>query len=162
MYAIGVPTYTISPEALKATKPKAFVSALRIAALLAPLYFLIDWFWPITHNKSSVAWMVLSAVMNAALLAIVITWRTRRQLATYKVFVDDEQIVRRQAIFDQCVRKGTVRTIVERKTGMLVSSKGRVWTFFWGGLWIPRVLPEYGLLKNLVTSWKEPSLQPNH
>lgn len=51
------------------------------------------------------------------------------------------------------VRKGHVRTISERRGGVLVSERTRFGLFLWGGLWIPKTLPEYEHVRALVESW---------
>jgi hypothetical protein len=54
------------------------------------------------------------------------------------------------------VHKGKVRTILERKRGVIVSEHG-LWRTRWsGGVWIPKALPEYEHLKSVAETWKAP------
>jgi hypothetical protein len=35
-----------------------------------------------------------------------------------------------------------------------ISKHGRIGTWFWGCIWIPKALPEYEDVRNLALSWK--------
>jgi len=54
------------------------------------------------------------------------------------------------------VRRGEVKTMIERRNGLFLSERGRIGAFFWGGIFIPRTFPEYDELKCLTESWKKP------
>jgi len=43
---------------------------------------------------------------------------------------------------------------VHRDGGLMLSDRGRFGTFMWGGVWIPRALPEYEYLKRVAEMWK--------
>lgn len=58
------------------------------------------------------------------------------------------------------IRRGQIKTIVERKSGLTVSKRNRIGTFFLGGVWIPKKLPEYEFLKSLTMGWKSQSGNP--
>ncbi len=77
----------------------------------------------------------------------------------YQLIVDDEEIRatnfrQNNFLFTRSVRRGEVTTIVEKERGLLISRHGRIGTFWWGGIWIPKQLADYEYLKRLVVSWR--------
>jgi hypothetical protein len=92
---------------------------------------------------------------------MMITWRfgfNRGGVVDVEVTVDGDELGvlhTNGAVREVCLNK--VRTFVEKREnllqdgGMLLSERSRLGTFLWGGVWIPRELPEYEMIKNLVT-----------
>jgi hypothetical protein len=77
----------------------------------------------------------------------------------YQLIVDDEEIRatnfrQNNFLFTRGVHRGKVRTIVEKERGLLISRHGRIGTFWWGGVWIPKQLADYEYLKRLAASWQ--------
>lgn len=76
------------------------------------------------------------------------------------ITVDGDLIVQKGLGGFRKVHRGRIKTIQEWKTnflrdgGLMLSDRGRFWTFLWGGIWIPRALPEYEYLKRVAKMWK--------
>jgi hypothetical protein len=81
-------------------------------------------------------------------------WLLKRSLTRYEISVDDEEIRVKFFMSVRSIHRGKIRTILERKEGLLISGQNRINTFFWGGVWVPRQLPEYKELRHLAESWK--------
>jgi hypothetical protein len=79
---------------------------------------------------------------------------------SYQIVVEDDRIRTRSfashnGMLSKTIRRGEVRTIIESERGLMASDRGRLGTYVFARIWIPRQLPEYECLKRLMTSWKE-------
>jgi hypothetical protein len=79
--------------------------------------------------------------------------------ANYQIVVEEDEITTRNfnsynRMFSKTIRRGEIRTVVEKKQGLLISSRGRVATSFLGGIWIPKQLADYEYLKRLILNWR--------
>ena len=78
--------------------------------------------------------------------------------------VSEESITVRRIFSTRKIRSGEVKTIVETRPrwlvppGVRVSKHGRFGAWPWGGIWIPKALPEYEQLRSVVEAWE--SSQP--
>jgi hypothetical protein len=79
------------------------------------------------------------------------------QVRKYKLLVDADAICMIGRGSAYSVLRGQVRTTWEKRDGLYVSEKTGILARMGGYVWIPRELPEFAALKDLVTSWKMPS-----
>jgi hypothetical protein len=75
---------------------------------------------------------------------------------SYELSVSNDCLTGKTNLTKHTVRRGEVRTVIERSNGLAVSCRNRTGTYLWGWVWIPRELPEYEQLKILAQSWKRP------
>ena len=81
------------------------------------------------------------------------------------ITVDGDLLVQKGMGGFRKVHRGQIKTIREWKTnflrdgGLMLSDRGRFGTLMWGGVWIPRTLPEYEYLKNVAEMWKTQELE---
>jgi hypothetical protein len=154
MYAIRVQTYKISAEMVNASRGKTYMKVLKMAALYAPIYLAVGWLWPSLHGRDGLTWLIVNACFQGLLVAGIWVWLLRRSLRRYEISVDDEEIRVKFFMSIRSIHRGKIRTLLERKEGLLISGRNRIGTFLWGGVWVPRQLPEYEELKRLAESWK--------
>jgi hypothetical protein len=72
----------------------------------------------------------------------------------YEIVVTDREIRGVTPTSLRTVRKGQIRTISERNSGVLVSERARLGLVLGDGLWIPKALPEYEYLRALIEGWR--------
>jgi hypothetical protein len=154
MYAIWVQIYKISAEVVNASRGKTYMKVLKMAALYAPIYLAVGWLWPSLHGRDGLTWLIVNACFQGLLVAGIWVWLLRRSLRRYEISVDDEEIRVKFFMSIRSIHRGKIRTLLERKEGLLISGRNRIGTFLWGGIWVPRQLPEYEELKRLAESWK--------
>lgn len=169
-------TFTLDFDALE-TKRSALVKRMLWAVLLAfaialPIHFFIDLLRPSTAGKQYIFSLLSDSAVWAAGWAILFTgssflFRNRRERERYVLIVDDDDEMR--MTLDRStlnffflhlkfqVRRDQIRAIYENKRGLVVSKYSRFGTFFLGAVWIPKKLPEYEFIKNLVLNWQSES-----
>jgi hypothetical protein len=123
-------------------------------------YFLLDLYAPFSHQTRSFAGSAIKALVWSALMTIFMVIRSLCNRVPCNITVDGDSIVGKSSGGFRKVHRGQIKTIVEWKTnflrdgGLMLSDRGRFGTFMWGGVWIPRTLPEYEYLKNVAEMWK--------
>jgi len=106
--------------------------------------------------------MISMALIQSIFFAISMSFFYKRTLTGYEIVIDDDEIRTRNFrisnyLFARTVRRGQIRTVIERRKGLLISGRSKIGTFLWGGIWVPKTLAEYEFLKSLALSWKESS-----
>lgn len=148
--------YRLSLDEVKASRPKPFVKALWIAAVYAPLYYIVhvanEHAWAPAHSRPSLASNLILTAVQTALFSCALVWLLDRRVAAIEIYVDDDTI----SVQGQSVHRGLVRTVIERRGGVMLSERSHLATLLFGGVWIPRQLPAYEHLKNLGKSWLRP------
>jgi hypothetical protein len=135
-----------------------------VFACTAPIYFALEWLWPRHHRAPNVTEMVFKAIVFSLVMSAIQSSRTRwlsitNSWANYQIVVEEDEITTRNfnshnRMFSKTIRRGEIRTVVEQKQGLLISSRGRVATSFFGGIWIPKQLADYEYLKRLILNWR--------
>ena len=130
----------------------------------APIYFALQWFWH-SHPRPTVTEMAIQAIFFSLLMSAIQSSRSRwlstsKSWSKYQIVVDDDEITTRNFnsynwMLSKTIRRGEIRTVIEKEQGLLISRKGRAATrYFFGGIWIPKHLADYEYLKGLVISWR--------
>jgi len=110
-------------------------------------------------SSSHVSVEFVEAVLGGVIFAFFFDALMRRNL-DYKVVVSDDCITAVHPRYKRSVQKSEVKTVAESDGNVLaapslrISKYGRLGTWFWGGIWIPKALPEYEYLRNLALTWK--------
>jgi hypothetical protein len=171
VYAVPVPTYTLDVETFGHKKrlfdKSDIVYALTLFVALVPARFIGYRFWTSAGQPRSISWMLVNSSIFASLFAVSMTIcqavRTawfRRKERQYELAIEGDEMRSKYLVpffghmAGRYVRRGQIRTLIERNRGLTVSKYSRVGTFFLGGVWIPKTLPEYEFLKSLAISWK--------
>jgi hypothetical protein len=151
-------TYNVTPELAGISgKRKVFRILLGGAsfAVLWAICFQLLFPNPTRGLSASLVDVVTIGVIWAGLDAVLFMKRR----FTYDVVVTDDLI----AIGPRpkrLIRKDEVRTVSECDgnflvaPGLRISKYGSIGTWFWGGIWIPKTLPEYESVKSLALSWQ--------
>ena len=153
-------TYHVTAEMAGFSWQRSMLRVVYLAGLAATSRFLFDFPWHGPGSRSIVS-SVIHGVVTAAFLALFFFFAWLRPNMNYDLIVSDESISAVHPWFDRCVRKGEVRTVIEAAGNALtppalrVSKFGRIGTFLWGCVWIPKALPEYETVKALAESWKK-------
>jgi hypothetical protein len=154
-----VDTYSIDLAAVRVPRAKRFTWLLIQFAILVPLYFFVllasQWLFHL-HRETDRVGMIIQSVIFGFCMSLLSSFRKGAQ---YQIEVDEEAIRTKNFssnnwLSSRAIRRGEVRTLIERRNGLLVSRHNRVGTFFWGGVWIPKQLADYEYLKRMVSSWR--------
>jgi hypothetical protein len=152
-----VQTYTLEQEDLQ--NPR--FSPAKILVFSIGIIFALNIagrrLWTSPHSRESIPRTIADGVIDVGAFAFVWLWdEEKRRGKKYKLIVDEDQMSHR-FVTSKSVRRGKVMTVIERRRGLLVSEHGQFGTHWFGGVWIPKQLPEYESLKLLAISWKSPS-----
>ncbi len=152
--------YDVDPSAKRIPQVKRITTFLALFAELGLVYFalefLFEWLWPARHGIERIWGMIVKAVFWAFLLSLTFPFK---KLGQYQIVVDEDEISTRSFtamswLSSRTIPRSEVRTLVERRNGLLISRYNRIGTFFWGGIWIPKQIADYEYLKRLVSSWR--------
>lgn len=86
-------------------------------------------------------------------------WEVARNFP-YKLVVSDDCITVVYPSREQTLRKDEIKSVTEiegnafRVAGLEISKYGRFGTRLWGGILIPKALPEYESVRSLALSWR--------
>jgi hypothetical protein len=155
-----VEVYSVPAGAQKASRSRIFAQGLTAFAFCFTIYFLIDLCWPFSHETRNLPGSLTKALIWSAFMTIFMAVRMSGNRGPYNITVDGDVIVQKGLGGFRKVHRGQIKTLVERKTnflrdgGLILSDRGRFGVFMWGGVWIPRTLPEYEYLKNVAEMWK--------
>lgn len=133
-------------------------------ACFAPTYFALGWLWH-SHPRPTVTEMAIKAIVFSFVMSAIQSSRSywlsiSKSWSTYQIVIDDDEIVTRNfksfdRMHSKTIRRGEIRTVIEKEQGLLISRRGRAATrYFFGGMWIPKQLADYEYLKRLVLSWR--------
>jgi hypothetical protein len=163
IYAARMEIYSVDLNEAVGSKYRRARVFLIVFACTTPIYFALEWFWP-RHATPSVTGMVFQAIFFSLVMSAVQSSRTgwlsvSRSWANYQIVVEEDEITTRNfnsynRMLSRTVRRTEIRTVVEKKQGLLISSRGRVATFFFGGIWIPKQLANYEDLQRLILNWR--------
>ena len=116
-------------------------------------------FWPSLGSES-----IARRILSGAVWAAAFTWTISKfgygLGSYYDLVVSENEITAQYAVAFKTVHKGRVRTILERgrwlsnRPGMVASERGKLGAWFWGGVFIPRDLPDYDRPGETVLSWR--------
>jgi hypothetical protein len=158
MYPVCVDIYNVNLGVMRIPKRKRLEDFLVLLAICGSTYFAIEWLWPGHHGKEKFLGMIIQAVLWGLGMSVMFSFKRG---AEYQLVVDEDEeeistknFKSNSRLFSRTVRRGQIRTVVEKDKGLLISRHSRVGTFFWGGIWIPKQLADYEYLKRLVLSWK--------
>jgi hypothetical protein len=117
--------------------------------------------WPSSYERSEsllerVVWTFFESVFFALALQCV-SWFGPK---TYEIAIDEHQITVIYGRFKRSVRRDQARTVSETQggifssPGLTISKYGRFGTRMLGSVYVPKTLPQYEHIKNMVESWK--------
>jgi hypothetical protein len=171
-YSVGVAVETYVLEARK-SKPSLKERALSIL-LFASMYFLImlalNFFWFSPHvDQESVSRIALRVVFISVFWGVTMPFMPKT-IPRCNLLVEDNSIT---SVIEytgwmkwyktrRTVSARNVHTMIEvvgkdgAPVGLSASDRTGWGARMWGGIYIPRALPEYEQLKALVESWKAP------
>jgi hypothetical protein len=152
-------TYRVTAELAGFSGKRKLLRGLIAAGSFAALGIVTNVLWP-SMSSGHVLENVVGALVSSAIFAFALGVITQRNL-NYKVLVSDDCITAVRPGWERSIRDTEVRTVAESDGNVLIapslriSKHGRFGTWFWGGIWIPRALPEYEQVRNLALSWKD-------
>jgi hypothetical protein len=155
-------TYHVTCELVGFSRKHKLLRGLLVAGLYVALNMAFSLLWPSWMSSSHVSGEFVEAVLGGAIFALLFVAFIKRNL-NYKVVVSDDCITAVYPRYERSVRKNEVKTVAESDGNVLtppslrISKYGRFGTWFWGGIWIPRALPDYESVRNLALSWKDRS-----
>jgi len=163
MYAAGMEIYNVDLTEAIASKHRRVSMFFIMFACTAPTYFVLEWFWH-SHPRPTVTEMAIQAILFSLGMSAIQSsrsyWRSAsKSWSTYQIVVDDDEIATRNfnsfnRLHSKTIRRGEIRTVIEKEQGLLISRRGRAATrYFFGGIWIPKQLADYEYLKRLVLGW---------
>jgi hypothetical protein len=155
-----VDIYNVDLATARIPRGKRFRRFLAMFAIFGPVYFAIEfafeWLWPVHRGRDRTFGMAIQAVLWGFAMSITFSFRKG---AHYQIIVDEDEISTKNfksmnRLSSRTIPRSQVRTLIEKRNGLMISRHNRVGAFFWGGIWIPKQLADYEYLKRLVSSWK--------
>lgn len=152
-------TYQVTSELAGFSRKRKVLRGLLMGGLLAATDMMLGALWPSSMSSGHPLEGIIGAVISGIIFAFVSVALIKRNL-NYRVVVSDDYITAVHSRYERSVRKNEVKTVAESDGNVLtapslrISKYGRFGTWFWGGIWIPRALPEYEYVRNLALSWK--------
>jgi hypothetical protein len=147
--------YRIDPMELRTVQWPMPVRIFSIGAGYAAICLFVTWYWPSGSGRENLAETIISVIIQAIIFATVVTIIDRATLKDYEITVSDSEMSTRATVFRRSVHRGQIRTILEKRRGLVVSERGKVGTFLWGGVWVPKQLREYDSVRNLALLWRK-------
>jgi hypothetical protein len=168
MYAAGMEIYNVDLTEAMANRHRRVRMFFILFACFAPSYFALEWLWR-SHSRPTVTAMAIQAIFFSLVMSAIQSSRSNwlsasESWSTYQIVVSDDEIVTRNfnsfsRLYSKTIRRGEIRTVIEKEQGLLISRRGRAATrYFFGGIWIPKQLADYEYLKRLVLSWRPDQL----
>ena len=151
-----MPIYRPDTRTDRVRTPNTFANIIVLTVIYFTFRLAFDLIWPSSDQSTNMNRFLVSGIGWSFLSAIITVLYAKLQLRQYELWLEDDTVRVRSKWFDRSVRKGEIRTAIERRDGLLVSSRGRVGMFFCGGLLISRMLPEYDQIQNQIESWMAP------
>jgi hypothetical protein len=154
-----VKTYQVTSELAGFSRKRKVLRGLLMGGLLAATDMMLGALWPYWTSSGHPLENIIGAVISGIIFGFVSVALIKRNL-NYRVVVSDDYITAVYPRYKRSVRKNEVKTVAESDGNVLtapslrISKYGPFGTWFWGGIWIPRALPEYEYVRNLALSWK--------
>ena len=153
--------YNVNSATVRVPRTQRLVSFLILLTLEVSIYFAAllatHWLWH-WNPESRTLGLFLQSILFGFVMSIMFYFL---RPARYQILVDDEEMSTdfnsRNHLFSRTVRRGEVKTLIQRRHGLLISQHNRIGTYFWGGVWVPKELADYEYLKRLAISWKASS-----
>jgi hypothetical protein len=153
-----MPIYRPDTRTDRVRTPNAPANIIVLTAIYFTFRLAFDLIWPSSDRNTNMNHFMVSAIGWSFLSAVITVLYAKLQLRQYELWLEDDRVRVRSKWFDRSVRKGEIRTTIERRDGLLISSRGRIGMFFCGGVLISRMLPEYDQLQDMIESWKAPGM----
>jgi hypothetical protein len=167
MYAVRMEIYDvkISDEERLAKPRRALLFAI-LFPLSTIICLMFDRLWPDSRfvpPSPRIGEVITGVLWSLGMSVFCSSKRFRLQVtqawSTYQIIVEENRIRTRNfcssnALLSKTIERGSVRSVVEKEKGLLVSKYDRVGTFLWGGIWIPKQLAEYEHLRSVILSWR--------
>lgn len=169
-FGVLVETYVFELNKPKPSLKQLTLSVLIMAAVYFVLMFAWNYLWPSRYEaRESLYLIALKVGLVSLFWGLGMTfWLPKSPKC--KLVVDDQSIT---SVFEytgwmkwykirKTVSAGKIRTIREingsfgASGGLAASEQTRLGAWMWGGIYIPKTLPEYERLKALVESWEAP------
>jgi hypothetical protein len=157
-----VQTYRVTPELAGLNPKRKLIISLIAAGVFVACQLLFEMLWP-SSPPGHLLRHSIEAVVLGTVIGLTFSLRLSKQFATYSVAVSDASITctwDSSFLPERSIGRNEAKTIVETDGGFLaepglrISKYGRFGTWFFGGIGIPKGLPEYKYVRDLTLSWK--------
>jgi hypothetical protein len=163
MYPACIEVYDVDLHDTLVTRHKRLRMFFLAFATVTPMHFALNWLWPL-HGEAREVWdMAIQAILYGLLMSAICSSRKwmlyiTKSWSKYQIVVADDEIKTRNfeshnRMLSRTIQRGEIRTLIEKEAGLLISSRDRVGTFFFGGIWIPKRLADYEYLRRLLSRW---------
>lgn len=155
-------TYRVTPELAGLNGKRKLIIFLIAAGVSVASQLALDVLWP-SLPSGHLLRHAIEAVVVGTVFGLTFSLHVSKQFATYTVVVSDDCVTctwDSRVVPQRSIRKDETKTVVEIDGGILagpglrISKYGRLGTWFFGCIGIPRALPEYKYARDLALSWK--------
>lgn len=155
-------TYRVTPELAGMNAKRKLIIFLITAGVFVASQIAFEVLWPSSPSGHLLRHAIEAIVLGTA-FGLIFSLRLSKQFATYTVVVSDDCVTcawDSWAVPVRSIRKDDTKTVVEIDGGILaepglrISKYGRFGTWFFGSIGIPKALPEYNYVRDLVFRWK--------
>jgi hypothetical protein len=156
------------------TKPPSRLLVFLLSwVIYGAVYFAMEWLWP--DQSIALLWQGHRLLAAAVKVGMMITpmsllmtfWFSSKSFRlsitqpwqAYQIIIEDDQIRTRNFdsynwMLSKTIERGSIKLVVEKEKGLLISSRDKLGTFLWGGIWIPKRLADYEYIKRLISNWE--------
>ncbi|MGH9687671.1 MAG: hypothetical protein ACRD5K_11330 [Candidatus Acidiferrales bacterium] len=152
-------TYEITPEHAGYFNLPLLLILFAGIAIAISLRLLIGYAWPPATQPSNIETEVLTSADFGMVFSWLAVFFIRKQ-SSCELIVSEDSITVHRAFFTRRVPKNQIQAVVETprrfrcEPGLRISKSGFFGAWILGDIWIPKALPEYEHIRNLVLSWK--------
>jgi hypothetical protein len=138
-----------------------------MVGLFGALLLAVKLLWPSPHGRSQgLSRVIVEVSIQSVIMGFGFVFLRFKPSKKYRIIVDENQMTASGGSslpFRWSVRKGEVRTVIERKgnpyapPALIISKHGRFGTWMLGGIWVPKDIPEIEYIEDLLRSWMIPT-----
>jgi hypothetical protein len=147
--------YQVTPGVAGLSGKRRLLRGLLSGGLFGAIEVIGHFLWPSLFSGP------LAEFFISAIIFAFVSMAFDARKFNYKVLVSDDCITTVHSRYQRSVRKNEVKMVTESEGSVLlppslrISKYGWFRTWLWGGIWIPKALPECTAIRDLALSWKD-------
>jgi hypothetical protein len=153
-------SYPVTSEMAGYSRKRILLRILFDAGFFAASQILFQVIWPDSIKFGRLSGFIIIAAISGLVFALMFEPISLKWNFPYTLIVFDDCITAQHPFSEKSVRKDEVKRVTEvngsafHGAALQISKYGRLGTWLWGSIWIPKALPEYESVRDLALSWK--------
>jgi hypothetical protein len=157
-YNRAVTTYKVTRELVGSSTKRLVLFGIFSGAIYIAGSVLVGLRWP--NPGQGFGDQIAESVIAGILFSLGMSFFAWLQ-SDFAIELSQDFITVRRVFSTRTIRKGEVRSVNETRPrllatpGLRISKYSSFGTWLWGGIWIPKSLPEYEQIRSLALSWMQ-------